>query len=81
MLSLSLDITEQTTCLAPTFQPEYDITDGTAAAGDYYDFVVGESDTVYVYLPTYYAYDYSESTAVPEDCGLATLTYSYVQVH
>jgi hypothetical protein len=84
VLSLSLDITEQTTCLAPTFEPEYDTTGAiadTTTTGQYYDFVVGESDTVYVYLPTYYAYDYSANTAVPEDCGLATLTYSYVQVH
>jgi hypothetical protein len=81
VLSLSLDITEQTTCLAPTFEPEYDTASSTAATEQYHDFVVGESDTVYVYLPTYYAYDYSENTAVPEDCGLATLTYSHIQVH
>lgn len=42
--------------------------------------MVGESDTVYVYLPTYFAYDYSLDAANAEECGLATLTYSSIYV-
>jgi len=80
VLNLSLEITEQTTCLEPVFEQDYSAITTTGTTEQYYDFVVGESDTVFVYLPTYFAYDYSQNTAVPEECGLATLTYSSIYV-